>query len=392
MSDATATARDGRQRFRSILVNAALTIIALVLLGMAVASNRTQIQGVLSREIDLRLLGLAFGVYLCALLLTFVRWYVLVRALDLPFRLRDAMRLGFIGNVFNLVIPGAVGGDVIKAAFLCREQDRKTQAVASMVIDRALGLLGLFLLAGVSGLLAWNSSTEGVHRLVQIVWAAAMIGILGLVFLFTPALFHLFQRIAAGRGRLEVLFNELGIMAASYRRRLGVVALGLGMAVLSHSLFVICFYIVDKALFPVSVPTLRDHFLMVPLALFTTAVPLPFGALGLSEQVSEQLFKLVQHPSGAVAMMGFRLMMYGGGLVSVIVYLFNLSQIKQLSESGSESSAAPARGGSNPHENPPAVEPITDEPPCAEDGGRRDDRSEETAERVARDVGAEPVM
>ena len=29
-----------------------------------------------------------------------------------------------------------VGGDVIKAAFLCREQEKKTQAVASMVIDR----------------------------------------------------------------------------------------------------------------------------------------------------------------------------------------------------------------------------------------------------------------
>ena len=40
--------------------------------------------------------------------------------------LRDAMRLGFIGNVFNLVIPGAVGGDIVKGAFLCREQARKT--------------------------------------------------------------------------------------------------------------------------------------------------------------------------------------------------------------------------------------------------------------------------
>ena len=59
------------------------------------------------------------------------------------FSFRDAVRLGFIGNIFNLVIPGAVGGDVIKAAFLCRMQpDKKPQAVASMVLDRILGLLG----------------------------------------------------------------------------------------------------------------------------------------------------------------------------------------------------------------------------------------------------------
>ena len=52
------------------------------------------------------------------------------------------MLLGFIGIVFNLVIPGAVGGDLIKAAYLVRMHIKKTQAIASMVIDRILGLLG----------------------------------------------------------------------------------------------------------------------------------------------------------------------------------------------------------------------------------------------------------
>ena len=61
--------------------------------------------------------------------------------------------------------------------------------------------------------------------------------------------------------------------------------------------------------------TLAQHFLMVPLTLFTMAVPLPFGALGVSEGVGDQLFKLVGHPSGALAMMGFRVLMYGAGLV-----------------------------------------------------------------------------
>jgi hypothetical protein len=132
------------------------------------------------------------------------------------------------------------------------------------------------------------------------------------------------------------------------------------------------------------VPSLADHFLMVPLALFTTAVPLPFGALGLSEQVSEQLFKLVRHPSGAVAMMGYRLMMYGGGFVSVIVYLFNLAQVRQLSSAASD--------GSDSDENAPAIQPVADGPPRDEDGDRGDERSVRTAENLQRDVGAEPLM
>src|SRR5262249_26816908 len=79
-----------------------------------------------------------------------------------------------------------------------------------------------------------------------------------------------------------------------------------------------------------------QHLLIVPLTLFTTAVPLPFGALGLSEQVSAQLFELVRHPGGALAMIGFRILMYGGGLVSLGVYLANVRQVRALTDTAEE--------------------------------------------------------
>ena len=64
-----------------------------------------------------------------------------------------------IGMVFNLVIPGAVGGDLIKAAYLVRMRIRKTQAIASMVIDRILGCSALFVLAAIAGAFAWRLAT-----------------------------------------------------------------------------------------------------------------------------------------------------------------------------------------------------------------------------------------
>ncbi len=317
----------------SWLVNVLLTALALGLLGLTVWMKWDQIREVFRGDhpIDGRLLAVAFAINVAGLVLTFVRWYCLVRALGLPFLLRDAVRLGFIGNVFNLVIPGAVGGDVIKAAFLCREQARKTQAVASMVIDRLLGLLGLFLLAGASGAWAWPGAGSDVRRLIVVVWLAVAAGVVGLTILFTPSLYLPLERLFAGRKRLQTLFAELVAMASAYRRRLGVVLAALAMAMGNHSLNVLSFYLVSKALFP-SLPTLAQHFLLVPLTLFTTAVPLPFGALGLTEQVSDQLFKLVSHPNGAVAMMGYRVIMYAGGLLSVGVYLANLRQVRTLSQ------------------------------------------------------------
>ena len=300
------------------------------LLGGAIWGNRNQIREVLGRSLDGRLLGLAFAIYVVGMVTTFVRWFFLVRVVEPSFRLSAAVLLGFIGNLFNLVIPGAVGGDLIKAAYLVRMNVNKTQAIASMVIDRILGLLGLFILAAVAGALAWPVATENVHRLTVVVWSAVAAGFLGLTLIFTQGLSRRFPGLLAGNSKRATILRELNVMSSTYRSRLGVVAGCLTMASFSHSMFVVAFYLVSRTLFPNMATTLGQHFLMVPLTLFTTAVPLPFGALGLSEQVSQELFKLVAHPGGALAMMGFRVLMYGSGLVCAGVYLANLQQVRGL--------------------------------------------------------------
>ena len=53
-----------------------------------------------------------------ALVLQYYRWYVLVRALDLPFTLGAALRLGLVGTCYNVFLPGAVGGDIVKAYYI----------------------------------------------------------------------------------------------------------------------------------------------------------------------------------------------------------------------------------------------------------------------------------
>jgi hypothetical protein len=58
-----------------------------------------------------------------------------------------------------------VGGDFVKAAYLAREHDRKERAIASVVIDRIVGLIGLFMLAVATGAWFWPSLGEDVRGL-----------------------------------------------------------------------------------------------------------------------------------------------------------------------------------------------------------------------------------
>lgn len=324
---------------KGVIINVLLTVIALGLLGWTVRSNSQKLAEVWAKKPDLRLFALSLAVYVVALLVTFLRWYKLVVALDLPFRMRDAIRLGFIGNVFNLVIPGAVGGDVVKAAFLCREQEKRTQAVASMVIDRALGLLGLFVLASIFGCFVWAESPYKIRRVIAFAWFMSACGVIGLAILFTPKLYRPLMRLFPTGGKLAKVFGELVEMARAYRRKLGTIAGCLTLAAASHTLYVFAFYLVDKALFAMEAPTLVKHFVVVPLILFSTAIPMPFGALGVSEQIAQGMFgDILNFSGGAIAMLGYRAIMYSAGLVSVLVYLVNIQQVRSLRESVSQPS------------------------------------------------------
>ncbi len=322
-----------KSRARIWLNTAIRTVIACGLLGYVIYTNRDQFALVFQRPVNLGAFAVAFGLYTIGFLLAFVRWYWLARTAGLTFRLRDAMRLGFIGLPFNLIIPGAVGGDVIKAAYFCREQRSKTRPIASIVLDRLLGLLGLFILAGVVGGFAWPRLDPLMRRLVVTAWGIALLTTLIIAAAFVPL-----QRIPIKFA--HKLRTDLGAVGASYRNQLGSVLGALVMSVVTHAFNVLAFYMASRSLFP-RIPSVLDHFLIVPLVLFSTAIPLPFAALGASEKISEELFKLADYSGGAVAMVAMRILQLIAAGMGLIVYMANQSQVRELQHRAQELSEEP---------------------------------------------------
>jgi glycosyltransferase 2 family protein len=325
---AKSTKHPGLSKF----VNGALVVVAFALLALVVWRNHDQIEKVLSRPLDLRLLGLALLVYICAMVLTFIRWFFLVRVIEPDFKLSATFVLGAIGLVFNLVIPGAVGGDLIKATYLGRMRIKRTQAIASMVIDRILGLLALFILAAIAGAVAWPGAPRDVHLLTVLAWLAVITGFLVLFAIFAQVFSRLFPSLDGNQSRFGLIVSELKVMSTTYRGRLDLVSGCLALSLGIHALNVVAFFLVGRMLYPYPemTTTLGQHFLMVPLTLFTLAVPLPFGALGVTELVGGQLLKLVGHPDGELAMMGFRVLMYSTGLLAACVYLAKIKEIREM--------------------------------------------------------------
>jgi uncharacterized protein (TIRG00374 family) len=278
---------------------------------------------------------LAFAVALPSILLTFVRWYVLVRAVELPFRFVDAFRLGFIGLFFNNFMPGSVGGDVIKAAVLAREQNRRTVAVATVLMDRALALWALIWFVALLGAGFWMSGllvgqgAEQCRKIVLIAWT--IVGLSVLVWIGLGLLPD--WRAKRFASRLERL-PKLGAAAAElwravwmYRCRPRVVGSVLLLSWVGHVGFVFLFYGAVLTLWqPGSgepIPTLAQHFLIAPIGLVIQAAPFFPGGAGIGELGFGLLYQWLgcSEASGVLGSLVQRVINWTLGLLGGLMYL-----------------------------------------------------------------------
>jgi uncharacterized protein (TIRG00374 family) len=269
--------------------------------------------------------------YAAAQLLTILRWYVLVRAQGLPFRLTDALRLGLIGVFFNNVLPSSVGGDVIKAAFLGREQNRRTVAVATVLMDRLIALWGLFWFVALLGGVFWLAGgLDNLQSKMIVAVAAVTVAVSAVVWLLVGLLpAHRVERFAGKLRRLPKLGNQAAVFWQAvwvYRCRQRSVALALLISWVGFVNFVLAYYFSVRTLWDsgngAAIPTLAQHFLLVPIGLVIMAMPLFPGGAGIGELGYGKLYAWFRcsEASGVLGSLVQRTISWVIGLVGFIIY------------------------------------------------------------------------
>jgi uncharacterized membrane protein YbhN (UPF0104 family) len=285
-------------------------------------------------------LAAAFTIYCAALLLTLLRWHLLVRAQGLSFRVSDAIRLGLVGFFYNTFLPGSVGGDIVKAYALAKEQSRRTVAVATVIMDRIIALWGLFWFVAILGGIFWLSGAlEGPAAEWSkfiVLTAGAIVGVSGIVWLLLGLLPQ--HRAELFAGRLSRL-PKVGGSAAEfwravwmYRCRQKSVAAALGMAWVGFVGFVLAFWFCALAMSDggttQALPSLTQHFLLVPIGLVIMAVPLFPGGAGIGELGYGFLYSSFGFASaaGVAATLIQRVQSWIVALVGYIVYMRMLAR------------------------------------------------------------------
>lgn len=255
--------------------------------------------GLRERPIAYPILAIALAVAFSAIALSFVRWWVLVRCQGISLGLIEALRLSSICFLLSFVSAGSVGGDLFKAVFLARRSPgKRVEAVASVFVDRGAGLYGLMLL--VSAGLLWRSSADPFEfnglTITDLKWINAVLVLVAtavLIVLVVGGRFvdGLIQK-ASTMPVVGRLIGKLGPPLRMFHHHPFAFVGSLLMSVGVHALLVVSMYLIAVSMYD-DTPTFAEHFVIVPIGMLASALPLTPAGIGVLEATVDTLYKIV---------------------------------------------------------------------------------------------------
>jgi uncharacterized protein (TIRG00374 family) len=119
------------------------------------------------------LIIVAFALALLGIGVRAYRWKVLLDALGIHMSLARLTSLYFVGTFFSDFLPTGVGGDVVRAYEVAQQTKNGAAAVGTVLVDRATGLLTLFLMAAVALLFEYHLVGSQVVVLILVLTMAS---------------------------------------------------------------------------------------------------------------------------------------------------------------------------------------------------------------------------
>jgi len=243
------------------------------------------------------------------------RWQSLLRASRLDLPTREVFSYLMVAKFLNMALPGYIGGDVIRGFYVSRRASETTplsgtetpggavhwpsSVLPSIVFDRMAGLLPLFALALLGSLGGfWYALPTHLLLFVTCFASTGLLAALGIFWLAyrrpEPPVFLI--RLCE-KFRLHRLFSALYEGSHQYVHNLRLIRKVLGISFLSQGLILSSFVLLGTAL-DLRIPII-SYFVLVPVGLMVTAIPISPAGLGVGQLAFLGLFQMAGTTHGA---------------------------------------------------------------------------------------------
>ena len=230
------------------------------------------------RSADPSYIVMAGCIFLILNLILLFRWFIYVRALELSVPFSVVTRYFLIGLAGNLVLPTAIGGDVIKILGLCQYSPQKPKVVASVLLDRLSGFAGIVVVAILAVIFNFHL-IKNVTLLIGIVLLTAGSFVVGFI-LFNESVFsfccQVFNRMPKIKQKLMDLHHDIALL----KNRQYALYQAVGISALAQVIAAVFFFLVAKGLHQNI--SLMSFLVITPLVGVASSIP-SIGGLGARE-------------------------------------------------------------------------------------------------------------
>lgn len=255
------------------------------------------------------------------------RWLFLLRARGFQAKISYVSSLYLIGMFFNYALPGAVGGDVVKAFYLVRDhRERRMDAVLSILIDRILGLYTFFILT----LFAIAIDFDFIMSHEKIRWVAmvCIFVFLGMTAFFAAAFSQRLQHYLGVRYLVKVS-PRFGLIVRvldafqKFGRKRSVIFASIAVSLVAQAATLAFFYRIGWALGEHDVP-FNAYLFSMPMGFIVTALPIAPAGVGVGQVAFHYLFQAYlgrATPLGSTAITAYQIALLCWALLGAFFFV-----------------------------------------------------------------------
>jgi len=218
-------------------------------------------------------------IYFVALTITTIRWWIILKATELPQNFPRAFKLTFMGFFFNNVVPGQTGGDIVRAYYIAREnKTRKAESIISVFVDRGLGIIALAIIAAVIIPTDFELYGDGA----QVIYGLIGIAIVGSLIFFSKRLRRLIglPTLLKKLPFQEILQNlDQSIFLYRYKK-ISIISCFL-MSFLVHIIIILSLWVLGRGI-GIELPLL-SYMAYIPIIFIISSLPLTPAGWGWGE-------------------------------------------------------------------------------------------------------------
>lgn len=132
---------------------------------------------------NLSMFAISFLLILAGTIIAAYRWYCVMSVLDFKGSFGFYLKSYFMGVFFNQLLPSSIGGDAYRVLDVARLGYRKRDAFVGVLIDRGLGILGIFIVNIIFNNMLPGLLPEPIYNMLNIVSAVGILGFIVFVFI-----------------------------------------------------------------------------------------------------------------------------------------------------------------------------------------------------------------